>query len=132
MTLSHAAAEIMSRFPHNTGILSGHMALAVILWITVQISFTLLAPGLLQQTDRKQTEEALSAHYIIAGWRCFDTYFLHVDPWYGRLHHTGLHLSPCYAAEYRSVAIYVFLIPSGLFDAIIISELIVLYHFLVR
>ena len=127
----------MSRFPHNTGILSGHMTLAVILWITVQISFTLLAvyaPVYFNRLiENKQKRRFLHIISLLAGGALILTSSMLTLGTVG--YNTLDSIFPpvvCYAAEYRSVAIYVFLIPSGLFDAIIISELIVLYHFLVR
>ena len=38
----------------------------------------------------------------------------------------------CYAAGHRNIAIYVFLLPTGVLNAVFISELILLFHFLLR
>ena len=122
---------------YYTGIVSSHLGLPLTVWISIQAGFTLLAvytPVYFKQLkENKWKWHFLHIISVLAGiasalvpamltlglvgYSSFDTKFPPVV---------------CYAAEYRKIAIYIFLLPTGVLNAILISELILLFHFLVR
>ena len=113
------------------------MGLPLTVWISIQLSFTLMAvytPVFFKQLKENKCKRrvlhiaSISAGIVsvlvpsmltlgVVGYSALDSKFPPVA---------------CFAAGHRTIAIYIFLIPCGVLNAIIISELILIFHFLVR
>ena len=113
------------------------MGLPLTVWITIQISFTLLAvytPIFFKKLkESKWKRHSLHLISLLAG---IASILVPSMLTLGVVGYTSLDSKfppvACFAAGYRNIAIYIFLIPCGVLNAIIISELIVIFHFLVR
>ena len=121
----------------TTGILSSHMGLPLTTWITIQISYTLLAvyaPVYFKRLkESKWKRRSLHIVSVLAG---IASVLVPSMLTLGVVGYTSLDTKfppvACFADGHRSIAIYIFLIPCGVLNAIIISELILIFHFLVR
>ena len=113
------------------------MGLPLTVWITIQISFTLLAiyaPLYFKRLkESKWKWRALHLLSLLAG---IASVLVPSMLTLGFVGYTALDTKfppvACFAAGHRNLAIYIFLIPCGVLNAIIISELILVFHFLVR
>lgn len=134
---SKTFTSLVSIFCIPTGILSSHMGLPLTVWITIQISFTLLAvyaPVCFKRLkETKWKKHLLHVLSLLAG---IASVLVPAMLTLGLVGYTALDSKfppvACFAAGYRSIAIYIFLIPCGVLNAVIISELILIFHFLVR
>ena len=126
----------ISVFPFHAGILSSYMVLSLSVWIAIQISYTTLAvytPIYFKRLkDKKWKKHILHLVSFLAGivallipslvtlglggYSALDTKFPPVV---------------CFASN-RDISAYMLLIPLGVLMALIITELILIFHFLVR
>ena len=132
MTKSYISVSIFV----YAGILSSYMPLPLTVWITIQISYTILAiytPIYFKQLkDKKWKKHFLHLLSLIAGivsllipsmvtlglggYSPLDTKFPPVV---------------CFASN-RDITAYMLLIPMGVMTSLIITELVLIFHFLVR
>ena len=113
------------------------MGLPLTVWITIQLSFTLMAiytPIYFKRLkENKWKRHLLHLTSLLAG---IASVLVPSMLTLGVVGYSALDSKfppvACFAAGHRSIAIYVFLIPCGVLNAIIISELILIFHFLVR
>ena len=118
-----------------TGIVSSHLGVPLTVWISIQVGFTLLAVYAPVHFKRLK-ENKWKWHFLhiasllagivsalfpamltlgVVGFSSLDTKFPPIT---------------CNAAGHRNISIYIFLLPTGLLTAVLISELILLFHFL--
>ena len=119
-----------------SGILSSYMVLSLTVWITIQISYTILAvytPIYFKRLKEKKWKKHI-LHLVsflagivallipslvtlgLGGYSALDTKFPPVV---------------CFASN-RDVTAYMLLIPMAIMTSLIITELILIFHFLVR
>ena len=131
---------IVASLPYDiiiTGIISSHLGLPLTVWISIQIGFTLLAvyaPVYFKQLkENKWKWHTLHIISLLAG---IASALVPAMLTLGLVGYSSLDTKfppvICYAAGHRKIAIYIFLLPTGVLNAILISELILLFHFLVR
>ena len=121
----------------RVGIVSSQTGLVLCLWVTIQVSFTLLAvyaPVFFKRLiEHKWKRHCLHIGSLLAGIASVVIPSILI---LGLAGYTTLDTKfppiVCYSGNYRSVSTYVFLIPCGILYAIAISELVVLYQFLAR
>ena len=113
------------------------MGLPLTVWVTIQLSFTLMAiyaPVYFKQLkENKRKRNLLHIGSLLAG---IASILVPSMLTLGVVGYSSLDSKfppvACFAAEHRSIAIYLFLIPCGVLNGVIISELILIFHFLVR
>ena len=119
-----------------TGIISSFIVYPLTIWIAIQVGYTLLGvrtPFYFKQLkNKKQREKYLHAISVLVGiaflvvpsmltlglggFSSFDTRFPPIVCW----------------AKRRDITVYTFLIPMGVMLSVIITELILILHFLLR